>query len=130
MAHSAIHFSVGLAAATVAALPPLARAWRRGEPLAGRFRSWFGWSLALGTFAVAPALLGRLGVPEAVCESGWANVFLFHPLINRLKPGGETMGPLMLGAGLAFHYLVLLAAVLRAQRGRRSRGAEGRPRTR
>jgi hypothetical protein len=124
MAHSAIHFSVGMAVAAAAAMPTLLRGWQRDEPLAERLRRWFAWSLAAGTFAVFPAILRRLGVPAAVCEAGWANLFLFHPLINRLKPGGETMGPLLLGAGLAFHYAVLLAAVLRARR-RATRRAAG-----
>jgi len=116
MAHSALHFAIGMAAGSACAAAPLLRAWRSGLPVARPYFRWFAASLAGGAFAVTPSLLRRIGLPEAVCESAWMNVFLLHPLINRLKPGGITMGPLLMGAAFAAQYAVLLLALFRARR--------------
>ena len=112
MAHSALHFSAGMALGTVAALPPLVRRAARGEiTLSRSFTVWFAASYACGAWAIVPALLRRLGVPEGVCDSAWMNVFFLHPWLNRVKPGGATMGPLVLAAFLGAQYLCLLAAL-------------------
>jgi hypothetical protein len=125
MAHSALHFAVGMAAGAACAAAPLARAWRAGLPVARPYIRWFAASVVGGTIAVAPSLLRRLGVPETVCESAWMNVFLLHPLIDRVKPGGITMGPLLMGAAFAAQYTVLLLAVFRARRAAKQEDGEG-----
>lgn len=111
MAHATLHFTVGMAAGTVIAAPYLISSVWRGRALAGPFRFWLLASYAGGIYAVVPALLRRLGMSEAIC-SGWSmNIFLFHPWITQVKPGGETMGPLLLGAMLAFQYWTLILAL-------------------
>ena len=112
MAHSTLHFSVGMIAGTVAAFPPLARAWLRGRRLARHFLRWFALSYVLGFIAVFPGILRRLGLPDAAVDSPWMNAFLLYPLINAAKPGAHTMGPLLLGACFALQYLLLLGALL------------------
>ena len=113
MAHAAIHATAGVAVATVAMLPPLARAWWRGRPLAAHFRNWLLTAGVLAVYAVMPALFRRAGVPEAWCRSPWMNIFLFHPWIAAARPGGGTVGPLMLAAWVIFPYSLMLAAIRR-----------------
>ncbi|MBM4149793.1 MAG: hypothetical protein FJ224_12250 [Lentisphaerae bacterium] len=124
MAHSTLHFAAGMALGTALSARPLVRAWRDGHPMAGPYARWFASSLLMGAFAVAPPLLRRLGAPESLLEGPAGNIFVLHPLINRIKPGGQTMGPLLLGAAFAFEYCVLLACLLRARK-RRSEHPQG-----
>lgn len=121
MAHSTLHFATGMLVASAAALPRLVRAWRGGLALADRFAAWFILSFGLGIFAVTPALLRRLGVSPGFCDGWWMNVFLFYPLMNKAKPGAETMGPMVLGACFACQYFALLAALHRRLRSTRER---------
>lgn len=119
MAHSTLHVAAGMAVATVVTLPPVLAAWRRGRPLSPPFARWFLACYAAGTYAVVPGILRRLGVPDAVCDAPIMNIFLFYPWINIIKPGGITMGPLVLGAFLGFQYLLLIAALITRRRPRR-----------
>ncbi|MBM4142477.1 MAG: hypothetical protein FJ225_02625 [Lentisphaerae bacterium] len=116
MAHSALHFALGMAVAGAAALPALARAWRAGERLAGRLRAWLLSSCALGLWAVAPNLLRRAGCSANLCRGPWMNVFLFHPLLDRLYDGGSIVGPSLLALLFAAQYAALVAAAARAER--------------
>lgn len=118
MAHSTLHFSVGIVAGSAFALPGLLRAWIAGLPIARRFARWLLLSWALGVYAVIPGILRRSGVPEHVCDGWWMNVFLFHPLVHWLRPGAQTSGPLVLGACFAVQYALLLASIA----SRRKRG--------
>jgi hypothetical protein len=116
MAHSTLHFAAGMAVGSAAALPPLLAAWRSGRRLAPPFARWFVVTYTAGAFAVIPGALRQLGVPDAVCDGPWMNVFFFYHWINALKPGGQTMGPLVLGAMLGVQYALLVAAVARPRR--------------
>lgn len=111
MAHSAIHFSLGIVVGTAVALPPLATAWRKGEPLASHFLRWFLLSYGLGLFALVPAFLKAWGCSAGICQGWWMNLFLFHPLLGRLKSGGNAIGPAIIFCCCAFQYLLLLAAI-------------------
>jgi len=116
MAHSALHFTLGAALGTAWTGPALLRAWRAGKPLAARFRRWLLLSYALGAFAVVPSLLGWLGVPAAVCRHGLMNVFLFHPLLTRLRSGGLIPAAGAVILWFLVPYALLVAAILRARR--------------
>ena len=106
------------------ALPPLVRGWLRRDKLAARFRTWFLLSYGVGFYATIPGVLRWMGAPDAFCDGWWMNVFLFYPLINILKPGAMTSGPLALGACFAVQYALLLMAVKSYSRGRRASSAE------
>ncbi|MDA0991434.1 MAG: hypothetical protein O3A51_11870 [Verrucomicrobia bacterium] len=116
MAHSTLHFTIGALVGSGLALPTLCRAWFAKRPWSFAFKRWFVWSAVWGTVAVLPGLLRRLGVPDAICDGPWMNICLLYPWINSVKPGGETMGPLMLGAFLGCQYLALVAALAWMQR--------------
>lgn len=116
MAASTLHFSLGIAVATAAALPRLARRWHAGGAVSGPLRRWLMASYGLGLWATAPAWLPSLGIPGAWCVQWWANVFLFHPLLTGLKQGGRLYGACAMAILLAAQYLVLLLAVRRAHR--------------
>ena len=122
MAHSTLHFSLGMIAGTAISLPSLVRAWRQNNRLSIRFLTWFLVSYGLGVYAVVPGLLRRLGLPDAFCDGSWMNAFLFYPLLNVVKPGALTSGPLTLAACFAFQYGLLLLALFSKYR-KQMRGA-------
>lgn len=119
MAHSTLHFALGMAVGSIPTLPPLLAAWARSKPLAPRFTRWFAASFGVGLYAVAPAVLRQLGVPDAICDHPAMNVFLLYPWINIVKPGAITSGPLILGAMLGGQYALLIAALAHARWQRR-----------
>ena len=119
MAHSALHFSVGMIAGTAVALPALARAWREDGRLSPHFRRWMLWAYGLGALAIVPALLRKAGLPDAVCEGWWMNVFMLHSLINtviRREAMPQTGALLALCFGCQY---VLILLAIRRQRARR-----------
>jgi hypothetical protein len=59
------------------------------------------------------------------------NVFLLHPLLDRMKHGGMVPGQIALAALFAAHYALLLAAIRRHDRrvaARRATLAPAQPR--
>ena len=119
MAHSTLHFSFGMVIGSLFALPAYFGAWLKERRPSIFFKQWILWSYAAGTYAVIPGILRRCGVDDAICDAAWMNVFLLYPWMNAVKPGAETMGPLVLGALLGGQYLVLLFALAGALRRRR-----------
>lgn len=111
MAHSSLHFAFGMTLGSLISAPRFVRALRNREALSGHFRYWFIASYAAGTFAIIPGVLRRLGASNALCDGWWMNLFLFYPTINALKAGGQTMGPLLMGAILGLQYLSLVLAL-------------------
>ena len=95
MAHSTLHFAIGMA------------------PACGR---WLLLSFGLGVFADAPGLLKQLGAPETWFGGAWANLFLFYPLLNAMPVHGTLIGPLFIGLCFAAQYALLLAAIRRSGR--------------
>jgi len=121
MAHSVLHFAVGLAAGTALFAHRAVRRLRRGAPLAAPLGRALVLAYALGGWAIVPNLLRRLGVPESVCREPWMNVFFFHPALDRIKAGGVLIGELAVILCFAVQYTVLLAAILLIRR-RSARG--------
>ena len=111
MAHSALHFSFGMAVGSIFTIPALLKAWLRKTRLSPQFSRWFIASYAAGVYAIVPGILRRLGAPDSFCDGWWMNLFLFYPWMNDLKPGAETMGPLVLGTCMGGQYLLLLCAL-------------------
>jgi hypothetical protein len=117
MAHSAIHFSVGILAATALSAPSLARAFAARRGLAAAVGRWLVWSYALGLYAVIPSLLRRAGAGETFCRGWWMNLFLFHPLLAHWR-GGTVVAAAALACTFALQYGVLLGALRIASRRR------------
>jgi len=116
MSHAAIHVALGLIAGALLTLPRLARAWVRKRPLARACGRWLVLSYALGVYALIPSILGRLGVPPAVCQSEWMNLFLLHPWIRQMGPGGKAVGAAVIGTVFAAQYGLLLLLLAYRQR--------------
>lgn len=116
MAHTALHFSMGMGIATAVSLRPLVRAWTERRGLAAATARWLALSYALGFYAIVPSLLSRAGCAPELCRGWWMNIFLLHPWLTALKPGGTVFGPLALLACFALQYLFLLACVRRVSR--------------
>lgn len=117
-AHIAFHFSIGMLLGTGIGLYWLARRLCERQPLHPGFLAWFVWSYGLGAFAVVPSLLRLLGVPESVCSSWIMNVFLCHPLIDKLRSGGMITGGSIIIAIAASQYLFMLMAIRSKKGGR------------
>lgn len=116
MAHTAQHFSLGMATATAACALPLAHAWAARHGLAAATGRWLALSYGVGLYAIIPSLRRRAGCPDSLCGAWWMDVFLFHPLVTNLKAGGTILGPALLTACFAAQYLFLLAAIRRVVR--------------
>ena len=116
MAHTALHFSIGMAVGSAATLHGVAKAWLARGKVAGPIGKWLVISYGLGVVAVIPSLLRWVGVPETITGGWWMNVFLLHPFLTRLKAGG------MIPAGFAVllcfivPYALILAALRRQGR--------------
>jgi hypothetical protein len=116
MAHVTLHFSIGMLIGLLCMGRLLLGAWRGGRPLAGLCARTILLALALGVYASIPSLLRRLGVPDAVCDGWWMNVFLGYPLIKSIFTcGGMPLGGLAVTAAFGAPYLFLLVAMRRAR---------------
>ena len=116
MAHVTLHFSIGILAATTVMGRGLVRAWRADQPMARRVGRWLIASWALGAAACIPSLLRQAGLPDAICDGAWMNVFLAYPLIKSLfSYGGMPLGVLGLIATTGAQYVFIIACILRAR---------------
>jgi len=116
MAQSTLHVSFGMILGTLAALPPVWRAWRRGRPLARLVARWCLLNCALGLYAVFPAIVRRVtGNPEIGTAPGW-NLFLLYPLLDHLNLPSIVGGEMAIAALFLLQYTVILLAIQRARR--------------
>jgi hypothetical protein len=114
MAHSALHFTAGFVVGSLVAARPVLAAWRKG-PLARPLGRWLLTAYGLGLFATVPSLLHWMGVPLSVCRAWWMNLFLFHPLLTALRPGGMiAAAPALLLCFLLPYGAILLALFRRS----------------
>jgi hypothetical protein len=72
-------------------------------------RNWLIAAYGLGLWAVLPGALKRVGV----ADGWWMNVFLLHPLINRMKGGGVLVGEILLVFLFVLQYATILVAIRR-----------------
>lgn len=124
MAHSALHFSLGMLLGTGVFLPRVVRLWKAGNNTARACARWLVGSAVLGVYAIAPSLLRRAGVSDSFCGGWWMNLFLFHPVVQKMKAGGEIFAQALIVFLFATQYVVLLAAIRRRIR-RRPESASG-----
>jgi hypothetical protein len=111
MAHSSLHFTLGWLLGSLAFFLSSLKLWIKGSA-SEWFKRWYIWSLTAGIFATIPELLMTIGLPVAFGTGWWMNIFLFHPLVDKLKPGAVTLGPLLMATCLGFQYLTLLIAII------------------
>ncbi len=111
MAHSAMHFGIGLAVGAASGLPFLKAALK--EEVSRNSATWLAISYVLGAIAVLPSFLGLIGVPESITSSWYMNVFLLHPIIDRLKSGGKLIGETLVVSCFLFQYFIMLVLLRR-----------------
>lgn len=121
MAHSAMHFGLGLAAGASAGLPLVRDAIRRSPSVnAGK---WLLVSYVSGAIAVFPSLLGYIGVPESITAAWYMNIFLFSPIIDQLKSGGKLIGETLVVSGFIFQYSILMILLWKTEKRRARSGS-------
>ena len=113
MTHATIHFAVGFFLGTAVALPGLLRNLRAGKKLASHFAIWLGLSYGVGILAVTPGMLRNMGIPDAICDGWWMNVFVGYPVIHRFDLGGPPSGILAILICFGTQYGSLLLALCR-----------------
>jgi len=114
-----LHFATGMVLGLVLFVPGVVRAWRAGDRLSPVLGRMIVTGLTVGGLAVVPSVLSRIGVPSAVCRGWWMNVFVFHPLLDRLRPGGLLIGEAATISLFCCQYVLVLVAL----RCRRKQGA-------
>mgnify|MGYP001185576214 CR=1 FL=1 len=110
-AHVTLHFGLGMLLAMFITASRLRSDWTTE---AHRSRSLGRWLLIAylgGIYAAAPNLMYGIGVPESICNGWWMNIFLLHPLIDGVKPGGMLIGQFLLATAYLFQYVVALSAL-------------------
>jgi len=115
-AHIFLHFAIGMGVGTLLALKPLVERCYLRRPLVPAFWRWFVLSYGLGGWAIMPSLLRQLGLPPAFCSGWWMNLFLLHPLIGRLHPGGMLINQVGMATLATLQYAALVVAVVAAGR--------------
>ena len=116
MAQSTLHLSFGMLIGTLLSIRPLWLAWMQDRPVARPIARWCLLTLALGFFAVIPAMVRRLfHLPGIGTGAGW-NLFLFYPLLDRLELPSILAGELATAALFSLQYAVILLAIRRAYR--------------
>ncbi len=118
MAQSTLHFSFGMILGTLAALPPVWRAWRQGRPVARLVGRWCLFSYVLGLYAVLPAIIRRLADDPQLGSGHWWNLFLFYPLFDHLQLPSIAGGEMASAALFMLQYAVIVLAIRRARASR------------
>jgi hypothetical protein len=114
MAHSIFHFGIGTLLGALCGLPYMLARLRSEGRSAPAALSWLGLSFAAGIFAIVPAILMNLGLPESIGRGWWMNIFLLHPLIDNFKEGGLLWGQLLVLLTFILQYTCLLILLRKA----------------
>lgn len=115
MADSSLHFAIGLAAGTAILLPGVLKRIVSGSKTSQSAGHLLAVSYALALFAIIPNILRHGGLPEFFCSGWWMNLFLFNPLLDKLKAGGMLIGEIMIVILFTTHYSLILLAIARNQ---------------
>ena len=113
MAHSTMHFAVGLAAGTCILLPQVLAKIKAGEKTCKAIEKLLTCAYILAGFSVIPNILRHSGFPDSFCSGWWMNIFLLNPLLDKLKPGGMLIGEILIVLFFVLHYSIIIAALLR-----------------
>ena len=113
------HFALGMGIGTAITLPGLAKAWASGQGLAGATGRMLVFAYGVALFAIIPNLVSFAGM-GGLARSPVMNVFLLNPWLAENVSAGKLISGAALLFGMAFHYVVLLLALRRAQAVRHS----------
>jgi hypothetical protein len=69
-------------------------------------------------WAIAPNLAAKLGVHLPAAR--WTDVFVLHATLDRRTGGGLLVGEVAIATAFVIHYVVIIAALIRARRGPRT----------
>ena len=115
MAHSTLHFAIGLTIGTLYMLVTSAGRLVNQEPASRHLRNCLMLTLSLAIWGIVPNICRRLGLPEDFCAGWWMNLFMLHPVLDKVKTGGQLFGAAWTALCFGFYYVVLLAAIRNAR---------------
>lgn len=116
MSSPLFHIDAGVTLSAIICLPHIIGRWRDGHPLARLLRRWCLLALFLGAWFAIPALAVKTGLIEGPPQHWLWNLFGFHPLLASLWPHTTILGIAMFTGLMALHYVVIVAAIIRAGR--------------
>jgi len=116
MAHSTMHFAIGLVSGTAILLPSVLRGMTTGKKTSKDTGRMLAVSYALAFVAIIPNLLRHAGIPDSFCSGWWMNLFLFNPMLDKLKPGGLLIGELMILVLFVTHYSIIITGIIKVSR--------------
>ena len=109
--HSSLHFAAGVWLGTLLLLPNVYKKLKDNKPTADSIGLLILASYALGVLAIIPSFLRQMGYPEEVCASPLMNIFLLHPLFDKLFSGGMLKGEITMILAFAAQYILILWAI-------------------
>ena len=115
-AHGIFHIAIGMSIGTLIVLPSLMKAILSGNQVSEMLRRAGVIIYGLGAFAMFPSLLRRLGVPDAVCDGWWMNLFAGYSLIKQHVDGGMLIGELLVTLQVLGHYALLMLLLWKVSR--------------
>ena len=113
MAHSTMHFAVGLAVGTALLIPAVLKKIRDCEKTSAATGKLLAVSYTLAFTAIIPNLLRHSGIPDTFCSGWWMNLFFFNPLLDKLKSGGMLIGEVLILLFFCIHYAIIIAGITR-----------------
>lgn len=116
MAHSSLHLGLGILTGTTAFVPLIIHRIRSGRKLAPIVAKCLIASYGLGTMAILPGIMMRLGLPPAFGTGWWMNLFFLHPLIDKLKNGGMLVGESAIIISFLIQYSIIILLLARTLR--------------
>lgn len=122
MAHSSFHYAIGMTAGIIICMPLTVRRWKENKPLFHILLFQFICANFLGVWATLPVFLVKAGLSHCLLSHPSANFFFFYPVINKLASGSTYYGPVMIIALFMFHYFLVIVAIYRVKKRRKTDG--------
>jgi hypothetical protein len=116
MMHSSLHFAAGVWLGILLFLPTVYKKLKANKRVADTIGLLILSSYALGLLAIAPSFLRQMGYPEEVCASPLMNIFLLHPLFDKIFSGGMLKGEIAMILAFVAQYLLILWAIKKTRK--------------